>query len=171
MDAVNDGGGGWGVAGRRSGGMAGGLRGNLLPEWQRICRDGDKLILTSAVIYGQEVLYALPAAGRGQRARLQDVGGRAAPACCRQVGNEPPRRPVAARRRLESRKRGRGGEWVADFRGWRVGWPSLEWSFPLCGNVWFQPLDSGLRRNDEGSAVGFFFGNGKGAVRMATNSF
>ena len=21
-------------------------------------------------------------------------------------------------------------------------------SFPLCGNVWYQPLDSGLRRND-----------------------
>ena len=51
-------------------------------------------------------------------------------------------------RRLESKKRGRGGEWLTGFVGWRVGWSSLSWSFPLCGNVLSKPLDSGLRRND-----------------------
>ena len=65
-------------------------------------------------------------------------GGRAAPACCRQVGNKRPRKAGA---RLMK------------------GWPVLPdthlrlshlWSFPLCGNDLSKPLDSGLRRNDVG---------------------
>ena len=74
-------------------------------------------------------------------------------------------------RRLESRKRGRGGEWVADFSGWRVGWSSLELSFPLCGNGLPKPLDSGLRRNDGGGCRQEFARHGKGAIGMATCLF
>ena len=38
---------------------------------------------------------------------------------------------------------------MTGFIGWRVGWPSLELSFPLRGNILNKPPDSGLRRNDE----------------------
>ena len=81
-----------------------------------------------------------------------------------------------------------GGEGMADFIGWRV-----RLTFPLRGNVWSKPLDSGLRRNDEGVASGFcchdervavgfyrndevgcgqaFVRHGKGVVGMAINPF
>ena len=58
------------------------------------------------------------------------------------------RPPLSFQRRLESRRGGRGGvkEWQtlpdAHVR------LSCLLSFPLCGNGLFQPLDSGVRRND-----------------------
>ena len=56
-------------------------------------------------------------------------------------------------RRLESRRGGRGGEGVAGFGGWRVGSLSLWLAFPLCGIGLSKPLDSGLRRNDDGGWI------------------
>ena len=59
---------------------------------------------------------------------------------------------------------------------------SLLLSFPRCGNGWSKPLDSGLRRNDDGVASGLcrndggdcgqtFVRHGQGAVGMTTNPF
>ena len=81
----------------------------------------------------------------------------------------PFRPPLSFQRRLESRKAGRGSEGMAGFAGWRVGL-SLPWlSFPLCGNVLLKPLDSGLRRNDNGGCGQVFFENDKRVRRIASH--
>ena len=79
------------------------------------------------------------------------------------------RPPPSFQRRLESRKAEPGGEGVAGFIGWRVRLSLLWLSFPLCGNGLFQPLDSGLRRNDGRSWGKELDRHGKGAVGMTTN--
>ena len=56
----------------------GGCGWDFFREWQRGCRDDDKPISTSVVIYGQEVLYAArgqDARSRPAKAGIQEGGG------------------------------------------------------------------------------------------------
>ena len=56
---------------------------------------------------------------------------------------------VERRREQAAEEGGPEGEGMAGFIGWRVEL-LLCLSFPLRGNSLLKPLDSGLRRNDEG---------------------